>query len=65
LSDYIALSDRIVNNELERMWKVLSWHLPGGTDKNHEDILHRITNPFQGYELNPAPSKHEAGLLPT
>jgi hypothetical protein len=33
-----------VNNELERMWKevgmtefkVLFWHLPGQTEKNHE-----------------------------
>jgi hypothetical protein len=45
ISDYIASNKRmIVNNELERMWKetvvaqfkVLSRHLPGGTEGNHE-----------------------------
>jgi hypothetical protein len=45
ISDYIASNERmIVNNELESMWKeavmaqfkVLSRHLPGGTDEIHE-----------------------------
>jgi hypothetical protein len=44
-SDYIASNDRVItNNEQERIWKeavvtyckVLSRHLPGGTEENHE-----------------------------
>jgi hypothetical protein len=39
-----------VSDELERIWKevvvayfkVLSWHLPGGTEKNHKKTSVRI-----------------------
>jgi hypothetical protein len=26
----------IVNDELKRMWKEAVWHLPEGTEENHE-----------------------------
>jgi hypothetical protein len=41
----------LMNNHLERIWKevvmaylkVLSWHLPGGTEENHEKCV-RMAN---------------------
>jgi hypothetical protein len=35
-----------MNNELDRMWKeviagkfeILTWHFPGGTEENHENL---------------------------
>jgi hypothetical protein len=31
-----------VNNELERIWKKLGWHLPGRIEENHEEASVRI-----------------------
>jgi hypothetical protein len=43
-------------------FKVLSQHLPGGTEESHE----RTQNSrFPGRDLNPGSPKHEAGVLIT
>jgi hypothetical protein len=59
-----------VNKELERKWKeavvaqltVLSRHLSGGTEENHEKP-HNSRSP--GRDSNPGPPEYEAGVLTT
>jgi hypothetical protein len=55
------------NDELEgRKWswpnfKVLSWHLPGGTEENHINLSQDSGSLSQ--DLNPGPPEYEAGVL--
>jgi hypothetical protein len=59
------------DNELERMWKeavvaflkVLSRHLPGGTEENDENLSQNCRSP--GRDLSPGPPEYEAGVLTT
>jgi hypothetical protein len=47
----------------KRSWtkfKVLFQYFPGVTEENHEKI--RI-DALQGWDLNPGPSKYEAGMM--
>jgi hypothetical protein len=66
-SDYTASNETmIVNKELERIWneaivayfKVLSRHLPGGTEENHGNLSQDSRSP--GRDLNSEPSEYEA-----
>jgi hypothetical protein len=43
--------------------KVLSWHLLEGLRKNHKNVSQDSWSP--GRDLNPGPSKYEAGVLTT
>jgi hypothetical protein len=60
-----------VNDELERMWKeapvakfkMLSQHLLGGTEENHENLNQDSQSP--GRDLNPGPPEYEAEMLTT
>jgi hypothetical protein len=60
-----------VNDELETIWKVafvtnfkvLSGHLPGGTEEKHKIIGQDIRSP--GIGLDPGPPEYEAGVLTT
>jgi hypothetical protein len=70
-SDYIASNERmIVNYELEMTLKeaavasfnVLSLHLPGGTEENHEKPQDSRS---PGRYLNPGPPEYKAGVLTT
>jgi hypothetical protein len=42
---------------------ILSYYLPGGTEKNYENLRQDSRSP--GRDLNPWPSEYEAGLLTT
>jgi hypothetical protein len=44
-------------------FKALSWHLPGGTEENHENLRQGIWSP--GRDMNPGPPEYEAGVLTT
>jgi hypothetical protein len=60
-----------MNNALEKIWKeavvtlfqVLSRHLPGGTEKFHENLIQ--DNNCLARDLNPGPPEYEAGVLTT
>jgi hypothetical protein len=43
-------------------FKVLSWHLPGGTEENHEKPQSGLL--VSRPRFNPGPSEYEAGVLP-
>jgi hypothetical protein len=54
-----------MKHELERIqteFKVLSRHLPGGTEKSHKDANHG--NGSSGQDLNLGPPEYEAGTRP-
>jgi hypothetical protein len=40
------------------IFKVLSQHLPGGTEENHRNLIQGSWSP--GLDLNPRPPKYEA-----
>jgi hypothetical protein len=60
-----------VNDELERIWKsavtayfkVLSWHSPGGTEKNNNKS--QSGQLVSGINMNPEPLEYEVGVLTT
>jgi hypothetical protein len=60
-----------VNTELERICKVavvaylkvLSRHLPGRTEENHENLSQVSRSPVR--DLNPGTPEYEAGVLST
>jgi hypothetical protein len=45
------------------LFQVLSWHLPGETEDNHENLSQNSPSP--GRDLNPGPHEYETGLLNT
>jgi hypothetical protein len=48
----------------KRLWsnfKVLSQHLPGGTEANHENFNQESLSPVPRFE--PGPPEYEAGVL--
>jgi hypothetical protein len=50
----------------KRLWpnfKILSWHSPGGTEKNHENLSH--DSQYPGRDLNPEPPGYKTGVLTT
>jgi hypothetical protein len=61
----------LMDNALERTWKeavvayfkVLSRHLPGGTEKTHKNHSQDSLSP--GRNLNSEPPEYEAGVLST
>jgi hypothetical protein len=69
-SDSIASNVRMTGNELERIWKevitayfkVVSRHLPGGTDENHENSQGSLS---PGRDLRLRPSEYDVGVLTT
>jgi hypothetical protein len=60
-----------VNDDLERMWKeaavakfkMLSQHLLGGAEENHENLNQDSQSP--GRDLNPGHPEYEAEMLTT
>jgi hypothetical protein len=62
---------RLLVNELKRMWKevvigvfkALSWHFPGGTEKNHNKTQSGYPVSRTRFELRT--SKYEARVLTT
>jgi hypothetical protein len=60
-----------VYSELEKMWKevvmakfkVLSWHIPGGTEEIHKNLSQDSQCPSRN--LNPVPPENKAGVLST
>jgi hypothetical protein len=60
-SDYIASNCR-VNNEQERIWKILYQHMPVGAEKNIKTFSQYTRCPCRN--LNPGPPERE-GILTT
>jgi hypothetical protein len=44
-------------------FKALSWHMPGRTEENHENLSQDSLSP--GRDLNPEPPEYETGVLTT
>jgi hypothetical protein len=44
-------------------FKVLLWHLPGGTEENH--IKLNWDSQFPGQDFNPEPPEYKVGVLTT